>query len=236
MNEIIVELKQASDLEILVSAIRICKDGCKHLDTIKNNIHPSDKKLIERIIKDGHESTLEHIYYTFFIDGITRLCLQELVRHRIASYSVKSTRYTLKKSLKEENPFIIIDNNENKIYFEETSKERAVKYIRKVDETFDINIFQLQFLKSAIDNNALPNDKLKYLVPENFKTTLYMSINARSLRNFFKLRLAPQAHFEIRELAQKIYNVLPFEHKFLYNDIIRQLPTTYRDGSLLAIN
>ena len=70
----------------------------------KEAIHcgTKDKELINRVgNKNKHKSTLEHLVYTFDIDGISRACLQELARHRIASYSVKSTRYTLKE-LKEE--------------------------------------------------------------------------------------------------------------------------------------
>lgn len=58
-----------------------------------------DLKLIERLRNDGHHSVFEHIYYTFEIDGISRALLQELVRHRIASYSVKSTPEAFKTSL-----------------------------------------------------------------------------------------------------------------------------------------
>ncbi len=67
---------------------------------------PKDKALIERIgNKNKHASTLEHLSYNFDIDGISRACLQELARHRISSFSVKSSRYTLKE-LKDEKCFI----------------------------------------------------------------------------------------------------------------------------------
>jgi len=68
-----------------------------------------DKELIHRVgNKMKHASTLEHLVYTFYIQGISRACLQELARHRIASLSVKSTRYTTSRELKFEKPFVNI--------------------------------------------------------------------------------------------------------------------------------
>ena len=72
---------------------------------------PKDKELIHRVgNKNKHASTLEHINYSFDIDGISRACLQELARHRHASMSVKSTRYTLKE-LKEEQQLVLVNEH-----------------------------------------------------------------------------------------------------------------------------
>ena len=70
-------------------------------------IGPKDLALIDRVGNQYHHaSILEHITFNFFIDGISRACLQEVSRHRIASLSVKSSRYVLAKELKHEQPFI----------------------------------------------------------------------------------------------------------------------------------
>lgn len=77
----------------------------RSLTTIK--IGPKDLALIDRVGNQFHHSSiLEHISFNFFIDGISRACLQELARHRIASLSVKSSRYVLAKELKHEQSFI----------------------------------------------------------------------------------------------------------------------------------
>jgi thymidylate synthase (FAD) len=110
---ITVELLHVTPLQILVGAIRQCYESQDKSDSGTNykeicegwKLGPKDKALIETITKDGHGSTLEHINFNFQIKGISRLNLQELARHRMASYSVKSTRYTLKE-LKNEEPFI----------------------------------------------------------------------------------------------------------------------------------
>ena len=65
------------------------------------------------------------------------------------------------------------------------------------------------------------NDQAKYLLPESYKTNLILTINARSLRNFLKLRSSSKALWEIRELANNIFNAIPDSHKILFKDIIK---------------
>ena len=65
----------------------------------------------------------------------------------------------------------------------------------------------------------LPNDLVKYLLPESFKTELMMSINVRSFRNFLKLRASKNALWEIRILAIEMYSVIPVDHRILYEDL-----------------
>ena len=225
-----VKLLQFSPISMIIIGARVCYDSFENSDTILPNdygeefvylkdfktfdnfviedeiIGNKDKELIERLIKNGHHSILEHIYYTFFISGISRLCLQELVRHRIASYSVQSTRYILKKILKN----IKIKKDVDKYFV--FSPDIPVEFQR--EEAYK----KIMVLKQLKDNYS--NDNLKYLLPENLKTELVMSMNCRELRHFLKLRLDKRAHFEIRELAKNVYYVLPDDHKkILFFDI-----------------
>ena len=169
-----------------------------------------DKELIERIgNQNKHKSTLEHLVYTFDINGISRACLQELARHRMASYSVKSTRYTLKE-LKDEKEFDC----------ELTADiERASKYIviignSKIDK---YTVSSLNYIRDCLIHS---NDITKYMLPEAYKTSLVMTINARSLQNFLALRTSKHALWEIRDLANEMYNKLPEDHKYLFTDFI----------------
>ena len=97
------EVKLLSHSPLEVADIAICK-------CYSNTPHTEDSKRINRINKvanvSKHASVIEHLVYSFDIDGISRACLQELARHRIASYTVKSSRYVLSKELKNEEPFI----------------------------------------------------------------------------------------------------------------------------------
>ena len=172
----------------------------------------ADRKLIDRIgNKFKHASTLEHLSYNFDIDGISRACLQELARHRHASLSVKSTRYTLKE-LKELDEFRWTTKEE---------REAASKYIVLTDDyVVDAhNIRQLNIVAGAVKAGK-SNDIVKYLIPEAYKTSLVWSVNARALQNFLQLRTNKAALWEIRELAYEIFKQLPEEHKYLFKDCL----------------
>lgn len=176
-------------------------------------IGEKDKELIERVgNKNKHSSTLEHLTMTFEIDGISRACLQELARHRMASYSVQSSRYVLHKLLKNEEPFVSLEED----------YDRASKYVvfTKKDERLDSAILEiLEKLRYAV-HFELSNDVVKYAMPECFKTRLVWTINARSLQNFLSLRTSRSALAEIRELAYNVFNAIPEEHKYLFEDFL----------------
>ena len=214
-----IKLINNSPLSILVTAIRTCWDSGDKSDsnyiefpTGYNNpriyvLGNLDKKLINAVIKKNHTSTLEHLWYNFSIEGISRLVLQELARHRMATLSVKSTRYTLKELMEEED-FLI-----------EGGLERAKQYINLIDilQIDTAALMALENLRRLIIS-GLSYDEVKYCLPESYKVNLIWTINCRSLRNFLELRTSPSAHFEIQELAQKIFKSLPIDHKFLYED------------------
>lgn len=204
-----VTLLHNTPLWVCARAIRTCRNSHNKSDTnIKiEECGTKDKDLIYNIgNKNKHSSVLEHLVYNFEIEGISRGCLQELVRHRIASYSVKSTRYVLTKELKNES--VITAKN-------------ADKYIVLTgDDDIDSKSIQaLENLRQIVKINK-SNDKLKYALPECFKTTLVMTINARSLQNFLYLRTSNSALWEIKELAFKIYDSIPDSHKYLFSNFL----------------
>jgi len=210
-----VKLTRATDLEVCSDAIRQChvtrdkKD--RDWDTPKK-VCPGreDRDLIERIgVKLKHSSTLEHLVYTFDIHGISRACLQELVRHRISSFTVKSTRYTLGE-LKKEPSFLGV--YQGKHYY-----DRAGKYIVYTSNG-DVNESSLYALEKVrrLKVAGTSNDQLKYCLPECYKTSLTWTVNARSLNNFLELRLGKDALWEIQQLGVKIFEALPESHQFLF--------------------
>ena len=203
-----IELLHHTPLTICSNAIRTCWQSFDNSD----NGGEKDKALIDRVgNKFKHSSTLEHLNYNFYIKGISRALLQELARHRIASLSVKSTRYTLKE-LKEIEPF------------KEDDFEGADKFIVLTDnELVDrASIKALNNLRDIL-KSGVSNDKAKYCLPESYKSELTWSINARSLQNFLSLRSDKSALWEIRELAHKIYQALPEEHQYIFKDQIKNI-------------
>lgn len=202
-----VTLHHHTPLVICSDAIRTCWQSFDKSD----NGGEVDRALIDRVgNKFKHASTLEHIVYNFYVAGISRALLQELARHRMASLSVKSTRYTLKE-LKEETSFAI-DN-----------KERAEKYlvmtgVAMVDE---MSIRALENLRIVLVE-GISNDRAKYCLPESYKTELTWTINARSLQNFISLRSDKAALWEIRDLANMVYATLPEEHQYLFENSLKE--------------
>ncbi|EAK1190054.1 FAD-dependent thymidylate synthase [Campylobacter upsaliensis] len=164
-----------------------------------------DKELIDRVgNKFKHASTLEHLNYNFYIQEISRACLQELARHRHASFSVKSTRYTLKEL-------------RNEAKFRENDFENAGRYLvfcgnEAVDNA---SIKALENLREILQT-SISLDLAKYCLPESYKTELTFSINARSLQNFLSLRSSKSALWEIRALARALFEALPEEHHFIF--------------------
>ena len=189
-----VELLNSSPLGVADKAISKCWDK-------------EAKDPIERMYrvanKNKHASTIEHLVYTFDIDGISRACLQELARHRIASYSVKSTRYTLKE-----------------LKHIDTTGYNYTDFVVSINHEIDrANCRQLSTIHSML-KDGLSNDIAKYMLPEAYKTSLVMTINARSLQNFLSLRTSKAALWEIRKLAKNMFDVLPEKHKFLFEEYV----------------
>ncbi|KIM08950.1 MAG: FAD-dependent thymidylate synthase [Sulfurovum sp. FS06-10] len=197
-----VTLHHYTPLIFCANAIRTCWQSFDKSD----DGGEKDKELIDRVgNKFKHASTLEHLVYNFYIQGISRALLQELARHRIASLSVKSTRYTLKE-LKYEESFTC------KEY------ERASKYLVLTghDMVDSMSIKALENLRLVLVE-GISNDKAKYCLPESYKTELTWTINARSLQNFLTLRSDKSALWEIQNLAHALYDALPEEHQYLFN-------------------
>ena len=200
-----VKLLNYTPLWICSNAIRTCWQSFNKGD----NGGEIDLALIDRVgNKLKHASTLEHLFYNFYIKGISRACLQELARHRIASLSVKSTRYTLKEL-------------KNESEFKPNDFDNASRYIVLTSNEFvdNASINALENLRQILNQNT-SLDIAKYCLPESYKTELSWSINARSLQNFLSLRSSKSALWEIRDLANLIYQNLPQEHKFIYQDFI----------------
>jgi len=232
-----VDLLQSTGLATCATAIRTCwqsfgnSDSIKEYDTIDGSyigttVGPKDKELIDRIgNKFKHASTLEHIVYTFYISGVSRALLQEVARHRMASPSVKSTRYTLSE-LKNEELFVMLgvgDEGEPFMRTTEGAIDRAEKYLVKVDGNIDISsMLSLDRISKKLRQGEA-NDKVKYLLPECYKTELTWTINARSLQNFLHLRSSKSALWEIRDLANTVYSALPEDHMYLFTDCLAEV-------------
>ena len=206
-----VTLLHHTPLEVCVHAVRTCWESHDKGDDMGDK----DRALIEKVGNHfKHSSTLEHLNYNFFIQNISRALLQELARHRIASLSVKSTRYTLKEL--EDEPSFATYEASGTFDMDRVSQFCVLTGDSDVDFSTASALENLRSLKAQ----KIPNDVAKFAIPDAYKTKLTWSINARSLQNFLSLRTPPAAMWEIRELAYCIYGELPEDHKYLFKHCI----------------
>lgn len=143
------------------------------------------EQLFRNLIRLGHTSTLEHMVFTFKIEGISRACLAQLTRHRHASFIVRSQRYC-------------------------EEKKAPYTMSRSIDTRVDVEKFMdsMSILYEQLLKDGVKREDARYILPNAIDTSLYMTINLRSLINFFQLRLDKSAQWEIRDLAGEMFNLL----------------------------
>ena len=158
-------------------------DELLHLDEEKA------RRSLKAVMDSGHLSVIEHINFTFLIWDFSRIISQQLTRHRIASFSQRGQRY-----VKWDNAHFIIPKTACKD--EETEKV----YVDAV--TNANNAYQ-----KLMDMGVSPEDA-RYVLPNGIETYIVMTMNARELLHFFELRLCARAQWEIRELAEKMLELV----------------------------
>ena len=142
-------------------------------------------KLVRKLVSMGHLSTLEHVTFTFAIEGVSRVLTHQLVRHRIASYSQQSQRYVKEHDFETIIPASIASKPEAKAKFDKLMTEIQAMY----DEFIALDI---------------PAEDARYILPNATETKIVCTFNARSLLNFFSLRCCTRAQWEIRALANEM--------------------------------
>ena len=160
--------------------------------------------VLKRIIKAGHESVLEHVTLTYSVKGLSRDCLQQLSRHRLISQSVESTRHTTKR--------YVLDDEWV------TKTEKVV--LPQFRELFRSDIAELR--EVIRDNPEITNDELKYRLRGYWPTNLVLTCNIRELRHIIRLRTAPAALSEFRDLAYRLYHTVPEEYRYLLTDCVHK--------------
>ena len=176
----------------IVNAARICYDSPNDSypgEDGKIILGPRDTKLLNKLLELSHFSTLEHASFTFKITGISRACSHQLVRHRLASYSQRSQRYVEEDNFEYVIPKSIADNAE--------ASELYTGLMKTIDE----------YYKKLVEMDIRKEDA-RYILPNSCETEIIMSINARSLKNFFELRLDSHAQWEIRALAAMMHDIV----------------------------
>lgn len=182
--------------KVVAMAARTCYTSIPLSQLAENLTYEEITKMVEKLSDMGHESPMEHVSFTFAIEGVSRALLAQITRHRLASYSVRSQRY-----VSENNAVFIVPESIN------TPEAKAI-YFSLLDDSLKA-YDQLKKL-------GIKNEDARMVLPNATETQMIVTMNARSLMNFFSLRCCNRAQWEIRELADEMLKLVREVAPFLF--------------------
>lgn len=182
MNITVIEHTPNPELTVALAA-RLCYSPVS-ISELREKLGASDiEKFLDKIMSLGHHSVLEHVSFTFGIEGVSRVTTHQLVRHRIASFSQQSQRYVShKEHFTSIMPDSIAENVEARQIFAFMSETVHKAYAQLVEM-------------------GIPPEDARYILPNATETKIIMTMNARELLHFFGLRCCQRAQWEIREMS-----------------------------------
>lgn len=215
--------------KVVASAAKLCYSQVGIDEITEGLTEETTTKFIKMLNSYGHYSPMEHVSFTFGIEGVSRSLTHQLVRHRLASYSQQSQRYVKLDAFE----YVIppsIENDEacKKIFVEAMKRDQEVydklvevikiskikDYIEEYKKTRkceEITEKELKTLNSKAEKTAI--EDARYVFPNACATKIVATMNARELINFFNHRCCSRAQWEIRDLAdemlKEVKNVAP---------------------------
>lgn len=192
--------------ETVAMAAKLCYSA-SDIAELRSGIEEKDQsKFIERLIGMGHLSPIEHISFTFAIEGVSRSLLAQITRHRIASYSVQSQRYVKAGSKDKQDTFNYIIPPSIKALGEDFV-EKYNEQMRTIQSWYD------DWVQALGDEGESSYEDARFILPNAAETKMIVTMNGRELMHFFSLRCCNRAQWEIRELAtemlKKVKEVAP---------------------------
>ncbi len=209
--------------KLVAAAAKNCYSA-SNVDSIMEGLTEEKTEGYVRMLSDmGHESPIEHASFTFALEGVSRSMLAQITRHRMASYSVQSQRYVRESGFE-----YVVPPEIDKI---PEAREQFIRAMEDDQRTYEsltallMDGYVNEMLEKGLDEKAARRraekkaiEDARYVLPNACSTRIVMTANARSLKNFFRLRCCVRAQWEIRELAEEmyklVYSVAPslFEH------------------------
>ena len=147
--------------------------------------------LVKHLYNNGHHSVMEHIYFTFKIEGISRACSHQLVRHRHGSYTQRSQRYCSEDGFEYVTPDTIDPDEMNDV-------------MNRIRQWYDL-----------YQKFGIPNEDARYILPNACATSLYLSCNLRELMHMANERLCTRAQWEIRDLVREMCQLVDPQLHFM---------------------
>ena len=198
--------------KVIAASAKLCYSPAT-IDTVMDGL--TDEKtasFVDMLAEIGHESPIEHATFTFGIEGVSRSLLAQITRHRIASYSVQSQRYVREKMFEYVLPPEIEAIPEAAEEYRRAMEEDQEHYDRltallkeKHLRTFLEKGMEEKEATRAAEKKAI--EDARFVLPNACTTKIMMTMNARSLMNFFHHRCCNRAQWEIRELAEEMYKL-----------------------------
>lgn len=195
---------QAEDL--IAKSAKLCYSAVGVDEISEKLTEESTNSFLEMLTSISHHSPLEHVSFTFAIEGVSRVLTHQLVRHRLASYSQQSQRYVQLDNFEYIIPPSIEKNPEAKKLFEETMEQDRLAYIKLVE------LLEEEHTQDFIEQGLSPQEARKkaekrsiedarYVFPNACETKIVLTMNARTLLHFFQVRTCQRAQWEIRDMA-----------------------------------
>lgn len=223
--------------KIVAAAAKLCYSAVGVDEILENLDDEKTGKLLNMLMTYGHHSPIEHVSFTFAIEGISRSLTHQLVRHRVASYSQQSQRYVKLEQFEYIIPPNIEKNEKAKNIFVESMNRVQIEYNQLVeilckDELENLvkehlsaknlispeEISEKQYisLKGKAEKKAI--EDARYVFPNACETKMIVTMNARELIHFFNQRCCMRAQWEIRQMAKTMLmqarNVAPILFKY----------------------
>lgn len=206
------ESLEATEDDVIFTALSQCYN--KSFD-IKDSIATPDvkkNKIITSVLKSGHTSVTEHINFTFLIENVSRALTHQLVRHRLASYSQRSGRYT---GLDDGENWYVVPPSINNPY-------RVMIYSKWME-------FSRQQYNLLV-NDGVPKEDARYGLPNGQFTNIVATMNCRTLQNFFAHRLCTRAQWEIRSMANEMAKICKEVLPVIFEDNKFGYPACVQNG------
>ena len=192
--------------ETVALGAKLCYSGA-HLEDIREKIGKKDQSVfISKLMGMGHDSVLEHASFTFAVEGVSRVLLAQITRHRLASFSVQSQRYV---SYEDGFGYVIPPK------ISALGPDAVKEYQRQMDQ---IQAWYVSWQKKLGDAGESTNEDARFILPGACETRFIVTMNARELRHFFRLRMCSRAQWEIRELASRMHALVMSVAPALFSD------------------
>lgn len=193
----------------VAAAAKLCYSSAKISELSEKLTDEQAASFVDMLSQIGHESPIEHASFTFGIEGVSRSLLAQITRHRIASFSVKSQRYVREGNFEYVTPPEIANEPEALALYKEIMAEDQKKYDR-ISEILK-NKHKAAFIKDGKDEKTAEKlaekkaiEDARFVLPNACETQMVMTMDARSLMNFFRVRCCNRAQWEIRDVANQM--------------------------------